>query len=152
MTKVEGERWAVFNNMAYHGKHGFLLFSDDNNETAEIYLNALQLRNYSMTDREVTLLGGTNALGIPSNNKILFATGITGQANELVDWGQKVIFVNLSPDIDIEKVPYSLEISYGSQVNIPIKGFFNFSEGTQAFNIIAQDGSSVTWKIELMDN
>ncbi|AWM14104.1 hypothetical protein DI487_09725 [Flavobacterium sediminis] len=144
------KRWPVFNNMAYHGKHGFLLFSDNDNETAAVYINALQLRNYAMSEAEVSLLGGVSPNGIPVNNKKLFSTGIDSLETEMIDWEQQTIFIKQKSTGNNFKVAYDLQLSYGAKTDIPTSGWFNFKEGNGSvtFKVIAADGSSTNWTIQ----
>ena len=144
--EIEGSRWTVFNNMAYHGKFGLLLFSDDSNETAEIYVNAIQLRNYSLNEGEILALGEANAGGIPLNNKKLFATGIAGMESEMIDWEQQVIYIQNNADYD--SYFYALELSYGAKADIPQTGIFSFTGGEESLNVIAADGSTTTWTVK----
>ncbi|MDM8161843.1 glycerophosphodiester phosphodiesterase family protein [Labilibaculum sp. K2S] len=145
---IEGTRWTVFNNMAYHGKHGLLFFADDDGETAEIYVNALQLRNYSVSENEVDALGGANANGIPVNNKKVFSTGIANLESEIVDWEQQIIFIKENTgDLELG-IPYSLQLSYGASTDISESGMFNFGNGEQTFQVTAADGSSTSWTVQ----
>jgi hypothetical protein len=146
--QIEGSRWTVFNNMAYHGKHGLLLFADDDNETAEIYVNAIQLRNYAMSEGEISLLAGANATGIPVNNKKVFSTSIANLEYEMVDWEQQTIFIKQQAGSPADGIAYSLKLSYGATADIPISGTLNLNEGEVSFQVIAADGSTANWTIK----
>ncbi|KOH46334.1 glycerophosphodiester phosphodiesterase family protein [Sunxiuqinia dokdonensis] len=146
-VEVTGSRWTVFNNMAYHGKHGLLFFSDDDFETAQIYASALQLRNYVLSPSEISALGGVKAHGIPTNNKKVFSSGIADLKSELVDWEQQTIFIKQAGGSASSAVSYQLKLSYGATTSIPESGVFDFSDGEQTFQAIAADGSSTSWTI-----
>jgi len=146
-TIVSGDRWTAFNNMAYHGKHGLLLFADDSNETAEIYLSALQLRNYAIDAEEAGKLGTSSASGIPINSANLYASGIKNLKMELIDWEQQTIFIKFQDDAKTDNVEYHLKFSYGASSNIPAEGTFSFSEGEKSILVTAQDGTTKTWTI-----
>ncbi|WP_430973641.1 glycerophosphodiester phosphodiesterase family protein [Sunxiuqinia rutila] len=146
-VQVESSRWALFNNMAYHGKHGLLFFADNDSETAEIYVNALQLRNYTMEPADIALLGGADPMGIPINNKKVFSTGIEDLALELIDWEQQTVFIKQSPGLKASAIPYDLELSYGTTTDIPASGVFDFRDGELRFQVTAADGSSTNWTI-----
>lgn len=145
---IEGSRWTVFNNMAYHGKFGLLLFADDDDETSEVYLNALQLRNYAMDATEISDLGRPNASGIPVNNKKLFSTGIGNLESEMVDWEEQIIYIKETAGGTEAGMPYSLQLSYGAEADIPVTGSFSFSGGKESFRVTAADGSSSTWAVQ----
>ncbi len=55
-------RWSIYSTLP---SLGTLLFSDDNGETAPLFVNSIQIRNYAMTDQDVAALGGPSAQGIP---------------------------------------------------------------------------------------
>jgi len=55
---ITGGRWTVYNNFSGGQDQGFLLFSDDDNETSEMYISAIQLRNYTMNNDEIVNLSG----------------------------------------------------------------------------------------------
>ncbi|MGQ7869360.1 glycerophosphodiester phosphodiesterase family protein [Sunxiuqinia sp. sy24] len=147
-VQVEGSRWTLFNNMAYHGKHGLLFFADNDSETAEVYVHALQLRNYTMDPAEIALLGGVNAKGIPVNNKKVFSTGIADLELELVDWEQQTIFIKQAPGVKASAIPYDLKLSYGATTDMPQSGVFDFRDGELRFQVTAADGSSTNWTIQ----
>ncbi len=146
-VEIKGSRWTVFNNMAYHGKHGLLFFADEDFETAEVYASALQLRNYVVSPSEISTLGGVKANGIPVNNKKVFSSGIADLESELVDWEQQTIFIKQAGGSTSSAVPYQLKLSYGASASIPESGVFDFSSGEQIFQVIADDGSSTSWTI-----
>lgn len=61
-------RWAIWNSSRSGDDQGFLLFADDDGETAELYISALQLRNYVANDATIAKLGGVKAAGIKLSN------------------------------------------------------------------------------------
>lgn len=146
-TEVSGERWTVFNNMAYHGKHGLLLFADDNFETAELYVSAIQLRNYAIDRVEAEKLGKPKANGIPVTNANLYSTGIENLEMELIDWEQQTIFIKPKQGTSADVYDYNLQLSYGATADIPLKGTFSFSNGEKVVNVKAEDGTSKNWII-----
>lgn len=144
---VSGSRWTAFNNMAYHGKHGVLLFADDSNETAEIYLSALQLRNYAIGVEEAGKLGTASVEGIPINRANLYSSGIENLEMELIDWEQQSIFIKFQKGVQTNTIKYHLQLSYGANSDIPPEGYFSFSEGEKSFDVTAEDGTTKTWTI-----
>lgn len=49
----------------------FHIFADEDGETADVYINNLQVRNYAMTDAEVLALGGATNAPIPIPGAII---------------------------------------------------------------------------------
>lgn len=145
---IEGSRWTLFNNMAYHGNHGLLFFADNDEETAEVYVNALQLRNYVMSPDEIAALGGAKATGIPVNNKKVFSTGIEELESELVDWERQIIFIKEQAGQSAANLAYELQLSYGATTNIPESGVIDLRAGEHTFQVTAADGSSTNWTIK----
>ncbi|WP_093919340.1 glycerophosphodiester phosphodiesterase family protein [Sunxiuqinia elliptica] len=145
---IEGSRWALFNNMAYHGNHGLLFFADNDEETAEVYVNALQLRNYVMSPDEIVALGGAKATGIPVNNKKVFSTGIEELDSELVDWERQIIFIKEQAGQSAANLAYELQLSYGATTSIPESGVIDLRAGEHTFQVTAADGSSTNWTIK----
>lgn len=45
-----------------------LLFTDDNDETAVVFINSIQFRNYALSDEEAKSLGQASAQGIPKGS------------------------------------------------------------------------------------
>jgi hypothetical protein len=48
-----------------------LLFADEDGESQLAYVNAVQIRNYKMTDAEIAALGAPTAAGIPINTTVI---------------------------------------------------------------------------------
>lgn len=55
------DRWAIYSSLS---SYGTLLFSDNDNETAPVYLGSVQIRNYVMSEKEIASLGTASAKGI----------------------------------------------------------------------------------------
>lgn len=67
-TPISGNRWSVWNSSRSGDDQGFLLFADNNGETAMMYMSALQTRNYVLTPEEMLVLGKASATGIKVGN------------------------------------------------------------------------------------
>jgi glycerophosphoryl diester phosphodiesterase len=63
-----GGRWDIWNSSRAGDDQGFFLFADDNGETSDMYISALQTRNYVLTDADMSRLGAVNASGIAMSN------------------------------------------------------------------------------------
>lgn len=57
-------RFCINNNWAIQMSH---LFADESNETSILYVNSIQLRDYTMTASEVAKMGSASASKIPTN-------------------------------------------------------------------------------------
>ena len=57
-------RFCINNNWAIQMSH---LFSDESNETSTLYVNSIQLRDYTMTSTEVAQMGSASASKISTN-------------------------------------------------------------------------------------
>jgi glycerophosphoryl diester phosphodiesterase len=56
-------RFCINNNWAIQMSN---LFSDESNETSSLYVNSVQIRDYTMTDAEIASLGKASAFKIPA--------------------------------------------------------------------------------------
>jgi len=60
-------RFCINNNWAIQMSN---LFSDESNETSPLYVNSVQIRDYTMSDAEIATLGKASALKIPAKIEI----------------------------------------------------------------------------------
>ena len=149
-NKIEGGRWSVYNVFAGGQDQGFLLFSDDNNETAEFFVSALQLRNYSMSSIEIKRLNKPDAKGIAISNSGIYDLYFEGELRQnIVNWDNEEIYVRLPKDTDISGVKTSFKIPHGAKSSVASGGEIDLSSGTAILSITAQDGFSKTdWVIK----
>ncbi|HEX5742993.1 MAG TPA: glycerophosphodiester phosphodiesterase family protein [Flavobacteriaceae bacterium] len=141
-TPIEGGRWSVINTFPGGDKQGFLLFADDDNETAELYVNAIQVRNYTMNSSEITHLGLVKANGIPLNNAGLYDVKLDGELkSSIVNWDNNDIYVTYSKQQDISNVKISFKLPFGATSSIKSDTFINLNQ-PQNILITAQDGVS----------
>lgn len=141
---INGGRWSVYNTFPGGQNQGFLLFSDDDNETAELYVNAIQLRNYTMNSAEILHLGTANANGIPINNSGIYDVKFENELYPtIVNWDSKEIYITLPKTVDLANVKVSFKIPFGVVSNIKSESFINLNH-IKTIEVTAQDGVSKT--------
>jgi glycerophosphoryl diester phosphodiesterase len=149
-NSISGGRWSVYNVFSGGQDHGFLLFADDDNETAELFVNAIQLRNYAMNASEVSHLNSPNANGIPISNSGIYALKFENEIKEsIVNWDKKEIYVTFPENADLSKVEISFKIPYGSKSSIKTGERVNLNQrNSKSILVTAQDGVTKTnWSI-----
>ena len=147
-TPIEGGRWSVINTFPGGDDQGFLLFADDDNETAELYINAIQLRNYTMNLTEIAHLSSANAKGIPISNSGIYEVKFTDEIKPtIVNWDYKEIYVTIPKSTDLSKVELSFKVPYGATTSIKSSSFIDINQN-KIITVTAQDGVSKTnWRI-----
>ena len=83
-----------------------MLFADEDSETFEFYVHAIQVRNYAMPGDEVAQLGRAAAAGIPLNNTGIYYVNMSGETGNgsIVNWDDKTITATFPADYDITNV------------------------------------------------
>ena len=146
---ISGGRWSVYNTFPGGQNQGFLLFADDNNDTSPLYVNAVQLRNYSMNSNEIALLGAPNANGIAINNTGIYAVKFENEAkNSVVNWDSKEIYVSVTKET-LSELKVWFNLPYGAKSNIKSGEKVNLNDPLGAIiSVTAQDGITKTdWKV-----
>jgi hypothetical protein len=149
-NSISGGRWKVYNVFSGGQNQGFLLFADDDNETSELYVSAVQLRNYSMNDLEMDRLGDSKPEGIPISNSGIYALKFEGELKEsIVNWDRKEVYVTFPLKSDISSVVISFKIPFGAISNIKTGVKLDLRDDKKKeILIVAQDATSkTTWKI-----
>lgn len=147
---ISGGRWSIYNVFSGGQNQGFNLFADDDNETAELFVSAIQLRNYTISPTEINLLGVANANGIPISNSGIYDVKFEGQLKEsIVNWDDKEVYVTFPKGVPVSSIKISFKTPYGATSSIKSNTTINLSENrTQLITITAQDGVSKTsWKV-----
>ena len=148
-NKIEGGRWSVYNVFAGGQDQGFLLFSDDDHETAEFYLSSLQLRNYSMSADEMKGLNAPDAKGIAISNSGIYDLHFEGELKQnIVNWDNKEVYVRFPKDKDLSNVKINFKVPFKAKSSITSNSNINLTSGSKVLTITAQDGISKTdWLI-----
>ncbi len=145
-NNISTGRWSVYNVFSGGQDQGFLLFSDDNNETSELYINAVQLRNYCMTEAEIKNLGKSKANGIAIGNSGIYNLKFEGElSSSIVNWDTNEIYAFLSKKKDLTDVTVVFDIPYGAKSTIRSGSKLNFVQNKSVdIEIVAQDSFSIT--------
>ena len=146
---ISGGRWSVYNTFPGGQNQGFLIFSDNNNDTSSLYVNAVQLRNYSMNPTEIELLGNPKADGIAINNTGIYDVKFENEVKpSIVNWDSNEIYVTL-PNESPAELKMSFKLPYGAKSSIESGDEINFNNiESTVISVIAQDGVTKTyWKI-----
>ena len=148
-NKIEGGRWSVYNVFAGGQDQGFLLFSDENNETAEFFVNAIQLRNYSMPPEEIKSLATPDAKGIAISNSGVYYLNFEGETKpSIVNWDNREVYAYFSKGTDISNIKIDFKMPHEACSTIASGSGINLSSGNKTLTITAQDGISKTdWNI-----
>jgi len=147
---ISSGRWSVINTFPGGQDQGFLLFSDDNNETSELYINAVQLRNYCMSEGEIKNLEKPKANGIAIGNSGIYNLKFEEElSSSIVNWDTNEIYAFLSRKKDLTDVTVVFDIPYGAKSTIRSGSKLNFVQNKSVIiEIVAQDGYSATkWTI-----
>lgn len=148
---ISSGRWSVYNTFAGGQDQGFLLFADNDNETAPLFVSAVQLRNYSMNVDEIKLLGSPKSKGISINNSGIYDFKVEKEIKaSIVNWDAKEVYVFLSKETR-KDLKVSFKLPYGATSTIKsgeIMSFVNTKE--PVISVTAEDGTSTTdWKVIL---
>jgi glycerophosphoryl diester phosphodiesterase len=152
--EIETNRWAVINSSASGEKQGFLLFSDDDEETQAAFLASLQFRDYELDAATIANLGGVKAEGIPSGNADLWKVDLPGHAivRQLLDYDnfQHHVWVG-STEIGETELVFTQS---KNAVTVPVSGsVLDWSTGAQKVLVTSDDGSiTKAWQIILHES
>ncbi len=147
---IKGGRWAVYNNFAGGQDQGFLLFADNDNETSEMYISAIQLRNYTMNNSEIAYLGKPNYIGIPINNTGIYFVDLESDKKykTIVNWNDKTIDVFIKKEDIGKKVKLTFKLPFGAKSSIKSGSYINLSTNNTDITVTAQDGITKTdWQL-----
>jgi len=145
-NEISGGRWSVYNVFAGGQDQGFLLFSDNDNETSEFYVNAIQLRNYSMDAKDIAVLGSPKSDGIAIGNSGIYNVKADKEiSGSIVNWDNMEIYMYLASDTELSKVKIDFDIPYGAKSSIEPGSTVDFNSLDNKYRTItitSEDGSS----------
>jgi len=147
---ITSGRWSVYNVFPGGQDQGFLLFSDDDNETSELYINAVQLRNYSMDKNEIENLGFPKAAGIAIGNSGMYNVRFEDEIrSSIVNWDNNEIYAFLPKTKELSGVKIFFDIPFGAKSSMNSGSTLNLSQRESVtLNVTAQDGnSSSSWTV-----
>lgn len=147
---ISSGRWSVYNVFPGGQDQGFLLFADDDHETGELYVNAVQLRNYTMPQEEIKNMGHAKAAGIPIGNTGIYNVTFENEIKpSIVNWDTNEIYAFLSSTKELSQVSIEFDIPYGATSSISSNSTLDFTQNnTVTVKVISQDGYTTTkWVI-----
>ena len=138
---ITGTRWDVLNDVQAGEKQGFLLLSDDNNETAPVYMSALQIRDYPMDSLSMTSLGKASATGIPQGNADMYNVKIDGAIADstLMDYDRQIYYFVMQDDADLSQCKLSFDLSYGATSDRNPAEVVDLNYGVYTVKVKSQD-------------
>jgi len=142
-------RQGLYNSAPSGENQGFLLFTDNNNETGDVYISGLQVRDYNISDHEAAILNGASNLGFPSHNAdILFID--SPQLNPdstLLDYDNQSYSVYVDSGLT-GLVNFSYTASAGSIPSLPSGTPIDLSLAPIYIQVVSQDGTNIkNWTI-----
>ena len=145
-----GERWTVLNFVTPKEEQGFLLFADNDSETARFYVNALQIRDYIMDSNTIASMGGPSTMGMPIGNADLYNVKMNGMVSDssLFDYDHQTYYIAVAPGTDLTNETLSYDLCYGASANKTIPPVIDLSSGLYSVQVTSQDKMKVkNWKI-----
>jgi glycerophosphoryl diester phosphodiesterase len=149
-NKISTNRFYVWNVSRSGEDQGFLLFSDDNRETNEMYMHASQIRNYIMDSTGIISLGTVGADGIPMGNADAWDVKIEGSFEDstILDYETRTYYVILPKNFKSDSANLSYVISPGAKSNISTSSRIKITNGEFEWQVVSEDNlQTTTWKI-----
>ena len=143
-------RWAVFNSAPPGETQGFLLFSDDDNETADIYVSSFQVRDYALSDTEAMQLGNVAEIGFPSHNAdlLLVNSPLFYTDSVFLDYDLQQYTCVIQPQHNLNNVPINFSLVSGASASQSSGSFFDFSNSTNTITVTSGDNTvNKEWEI-----
>ncbi len=141
-------RWSLYNSGPSGENQGFRLLADNNNETADVYISAVQLRDYPIDSLEAALLGSPSAGGFPSHNAdlILPTSALALNDSTLIDYDNQVYSMVFKTSANLSAIPLNFFPSSGATANISSGSSFDFSQGSIEIGVMSEDSTNFkTW-------
>lgn len=117
---VNSNRWYVWNISRSGEDQGFLLFSDEDGETSDMYLHNLQVRNYIMDSLSVLSLGSVSEGSIPTGNTDIWNLKIEGAIADstLLDYDNRTWHVLMPHTFNSDSINVSFIPSAGTTTSV----------------------------------
>lgn len=145
---VEPDRWTIWNSSRSGDDQGFLLFADDNGETAELYISALQLRNYVTNDATIAKLGGVKAAGIKMSNANIWHAklDIAYDDSTILDYEHKTFHFVIPANSTADSAMLTFN-TYDRATSSKVSGINIALNQPFEWTVTSEDSSNiVTWK------
>ena len=148
---IESNRWAAVNSSASGERQGFMLFADNDDETQDVYLSALQYRDFEMDSLNIVGLGKASNNGIQLGNIDLWNVSLPNEVVDkvILDYGKHNYHLWL-PNPNIGSSEIAFETSYKAISSVSSGAVLDWSTGQQQISITAEDGfRTQAWNIVL---
>ncbi len=146
---TSGSRWAAWNSSRSGEDLGFLIFSDNDGETAELYCSAFQIRNYVLDSASIIKLGTVNSIGFAVNNADCWNAKLTGAIadSSILDYETQTWHFLVPADIQGDSATLEITPSWGATSEKGNTFKVSINNPTE-WNIISQDSLTVKrWKV-----
>jgi glycerophosphoryl diester phosphodiesterase len=147
---ISGNRWTVFNASPSGENQGFLLFSDNDGETAPVYISALQIRDYVMDSASVKSFGGVSHKGFKTGNADLWNLKVLGNIADstLLDYDAETYYILVPSGFNLAACNLSFDLSYGATASLTAGSTVNISTGEYWLNVTSEDGlKTKPWRV-----
>jgi glycerophosphoryl diester phosphodiesterase len=141
-------RWAIWNSSRSGDDQGFLIFADDDGETAELYISALQLRNYVTDSISIVNLGGVKSTGIKINNADCWNAKLDIAYNDstLLDYERKTYYFVVPSNLVLDSAFLTFSLFDNARTTITSPKKINITQPL-TWQVISEDSSNIiTWK------
>ncbi len=142
-------RWAIWTSSKSGDTQGFLLFADDDGETAEMYVSAVQLRNYVVTDALISSLGAPKKTGIKLSNANIWNVSVSTAYSDstIIDYENKTYFFVIPSTNTADSVLLSYQLTSNAVSNTTLNKYIKLYTPFE-FKVTSEDGSKhANWVI-----
>lgn len=149
-NSISGNRWTVFNSSPRGENQGFLVFSDNDEETAPLYVSALQVRDYVLDSAGVKSLGGVSGKGFKLGNADMWNLKVQGSIadSSLLDYDNATWYILVPSTFNRAACNLAFDLSYGATSTVSPGSTVNISSGLYALNVTSEDGlRTKQWRI-----
>lgn len=145
-----GNRWSILNSSPSGENQGFLLFADNDGETAAVILSSLQVRDYPLDSTASKSLGKAAIAGIPTGNTELLLPKAAKALNELTlfDYDQQSYQLYFPEGTDLTAIPLQFYTPLGAQCDYTTGSPINLANGPVSIQVTAADGTQKrSWQV-----
>lgn len=146
---VNSSRWTIWNSSKSGDTQGFLLFADDDGETAEMYVSAVQLRNYVVTDALISGLGSPKSSGIKLGNATIWDVTLSTSYSDstILDYEHKTYYFVIPENTTADSTLLSYKLTSNATSNTALTKYIKLYTPFE-FKVTSEDGSIQTnWTI-----
>ena len=142
-------RWAIWNNSRSGNDQGFLIFADDDDETADMFVSSLQTRSYIMDSAHIVALGGASARGVKLGNAdSWFAQlDIAYHDSTILDYENRTYYFVIPHQSNADSAVFTHQLSQGAVSNISLLEKIAIAPMEYTWQVTSEDSTrKKTWK------